>query len=67
METEAFEICASAEETAPYTNKAEGGVESVESEGEGSENFAVVVDAAVEHEAMSGMVGVAIANMKTEL
>ena len=59
VETAAFGICASWEESAPYMSKAEGGVKSGESEEEGSENIEVVVDAAVEHEAMSGMVRIA--------
>ena len=42
-------------------------MEIVESEWEGSGDFAVMVDAAVEHEAMSGMVGVAITELKAEL
>jgi hypothetical protein len=66
-EIEAYATSEHWEEPAPYANKAEGRVGSVKSEGEGSEKFEVVVDAAVEHEAMSGMVQVAIANMKTEL
>jgi hypothetical protein len=66
-EAEAFGMCASWEASAPYMDKAEGRVESVESEREGSEKFEVEVDVAVEHEAMSGMVRVAVANMKTEL
>ena len=67
METEAFGTCASWEEPAPYVNQAEGGTERVKSEWEGSEDFVVVVDAAMEREAMSGMVGVAIIKMKAEL
>ena len=42
-------------------------MEIVESEWEGSEDFAVVVDAVMEHEAISGMVEVAIIKMKMEL
>ena len=56
MQAEAFEVCARWE-LSPCMDKAEGGMESVESEWEGSENFAAVVDAAVENEAMLGMVG----------
>ena len=41
-------------------------MEIAESEWEGPEDFAVVVDAAIEHEAISGMVGVAIIKMKVE-
>ena len=39
----------------------------VESEWEESEDFAVMVDATVEHEAMSGMVGIEITVLKAEL
>ena len=42
-------------------------MESVDLEWDWSEDFAVVVDAAVEHEAVFGMVGVAIIEMKAEL
>jgi len=50
------------EEAVPIANKAEGGME-----WEGAEDFEVMVDAAVGHEAMSGMVRVVVADMKTEL
>ena len=48
-------------------SKAEGGVKSGESEEEGSENIEVVVDAAVEHEAMLGMVRITTADMKANM
>ena len=67
MEAEAFGMCARWEESMPYMDKAEGGVESVKPEWEWSENFEVVVDAAVEHEAMSGIVRVAVTSVKAEL
>ena len=67
VETAAFGICASWEESAPYMSKAEGGVKSGESEEEGSENIEVVVDAAVEHEAMLGMVRITTADMKANM
>jgi len=66
VEAEAFEVCATWD-SAPYMNRAEGGVESVESEKEGSEHLEVVVNAAVENEAMSGVMRIAIASMQTEL
>ena len=50
------------EEAVPIANKTEGGME-----WEGAEDFEVMVDAAVGHEAMSGMVRVMVADMKTEL
>ena len=50
------------EEAVPIANKTEGGME-----WEGAEDFEVMVDAAVGHEAMSGMVRVVVADMKTEL
>ena len=66
-EIEAYAASERWEEPAPYAGRAEGGVEIVGSEWEGLENFAVGVDAAMEHEAISGMVGVAIIKMKVEL
>ena len=66
-EIEAYATSEHWEELVPYAGRAEGGVEIVESEWEGSEDFAVVVDAVMEHEAISGMVAVAIIKMKVEL
>jgi hypothetical protein len=65
-EIEAYATSGHSEESVPYAGRAEGGVEIVESEWEGSEDFAVVVDAVMEHEAISGMVEVAIIKMKME-
>ena len=67
MGTEAFMASECWEELVLYVNKAEGRVESIDSEWEWSEDFAVVVDAAVELEAVSGMVGVAITELRAEL
>ena len=66
-EIEAYATSERWEEPAPYASRAEGGMETIESEWEGSEDFEVMVDAAVEHEAMSGMVKVAITEVQTEL
>ena len=61
-EIEVYATSERCEEPAPIANKAEGGME-----WEGAEDFEVMVDAAVGHEAMSGMVRVVVADMKTEL
>jgi hypothetical protein len=61
-ENAAYATSEHGDEPAPYANRAEGGME-----WEGAEDFEVMVDAAVGHEAMSGMVRVMVADMKTEL
>ena len=67
-EIEAYATSEHGEEPAPYANRAEGGVV-IESEWEESEDFTMLVDAVMEYEAMSGMVGTAMSAMsqvKTE-